>query len=195
MIKEIQHKKLSELLKLDLYRQSILLNQKNEGEFNCRRVIKNKSWWFKIFSPRFLPVLIYRLSYQFHQKKWMLFARIFSVINVIFFGIEISPRCKIGPGLFFPHTQGTVLGAISIGDNAVIYHGVTLGAKDLDFTYDALHRPLIGNNVVIGAGAKVLGGIHVEDNVIIGANSVVTKSIASDQTMAGIPAKIIGSRK
>ena len=189
MIKNTECVRLSELLKLDLLRQCILLSGKNEGG------ITNKYWWLKIFSPRFLPVLLYRLSYQFQQSKLGVLARFFSIINVVFFGIEISSRCKIGPGLFFPHTQGTVLGAISIGDNAVIYHGVTLGAKNLDFTYDALHRPLIGNNVVIGAGAKVLGGIHVEDNVIIGANSVVTKSIAGNQTVAGNPAKIIESRK
>ncbi len=188
MMKKNERTKLNELIKLDLSRQQLLLSDKNKHESN------NKTWWFKVFSPRFLPVLIYRLSYQFHQKKWSMLARFFSMINVVFFGIEISPRCKIGPGLFFPHTQGTVLGAISIGDNAVIYQGVTLGAKDLDFTYDERRRPLIGNNVIIGAGAKVLGGIQVEDNVIIGANSVVTKSIASDQTVAGSPAKIITSR-
>lgn len=188
MMKNTEHIRLSQLLKLDLSQQDILLSDKNEGKKS------NRKWWIKILTPRFLPVLIYRLSYHFHQSKLGILARLFSTINVVLFGIEISTRCKIGPGLFFPHTQGTVLGAISIGDNAVIYHGVTLGAKDLDFTYDTLHRPVIGNNVVIGAGAKILGGIHVEDNVIIGANSVVTKSIASNQTVAGNPAKIIESR-
>lgn len=181
--------KLRELLKLDISRQYQLLSGNESIEINP------KTWWIKLFSPRFLPVLIYRISYTFHQGKLGLLARFFSMINVIFFGIEISARCKIGPGLFFPHTQGTVLGAMSIGNNAVIYQGVTLGSKNLDFTYDAKHRPLIGNNVVIGAGAKVLGGIHVEDNVIIGANAVVTKSITSNQTVAGNPAIIIKSRE
>jgi serine O-acetyltransferase len=180
--------RLSELLKLDLSRQCFLLRGTNNFKMSTW-------WWLKLCSPRFLPVLFYRLAYQFHQCKLGFLARLFSIINVLFFGIEISTRCKIGPGLFFPHTQGTVLGAVSIGDNAVIYHGVTLGAKNLDFTYDAAHRPTIGHNVIIGAGAKVLGGVHVADNVIIGANSVVTKSIASNQTVAGNPAKNIGSGK
>ncbi len=178
--------KLSALLKLDLVRHDTLLHGKSRQPFNTWR------WWVKIFSPRFLPVLLYRISAHLYQRKCSRAARLFSMLNVVVFGLEISPRCLIGPGLFLPHTHGTVLGAVAIGSNAVIYQGVTLGAKNLDFSYNKAHRPCVGNNVVIGAGAKVLGGIHVGNNAIIGANSVVVKSVAAGQTVAGIPAQVIG---
>lgn len=150
--------------------------------------------WFAILSPRFIPVLLYRLAYKCQSLRLGLLARGFSLANFLLFGIEIAGKCRIGPGLFFPHTQGTVIGAIAIGDNAIIYHGVTLGAKDLDFTYDSSHRPIIGDNVMIGAGAKVLGGIHVGDNVCIAANAVLLKTVPSNVVVAGIPARIVKTR-
>ena len=107
------------------------------------------------------------------------------------FGIEIATRCPIGGGLFFPHTQGTVIGAWSIGQNATIYQGVTLGAKELDFAYSKESRPYIGDNVMIGSGAKVMGGIEVGDNARIGANTVVTKTLASGALAVGGPMRVI----
>jgi serine O-acetyltransferase len=119
---------------------------------------------------------------------------VFSLINFLFFGIEIAVACKIGPGLFFPHTHGTVIGAFTIGKNAVIYQGVTVGAKDLDFTYDAAHRPCIGDNVLLGAGAKVLGGIELGHSVTVAANAVLLSSVPDNVVVGGIPAKILKSR-
>lgn len=147
-----------------------------------------------MLSPRFAPVLLYRLAYATNRKGLKVLARFFSLLNYTFFGIEIAVVCKIGPGLFFPHTQGTVIGAVSIGANAVIYQGVTLGARDLDFTYDEAHRPVIGNNVVVGAGAKVLGGLAVGNNVVVGANSVLLIDVPDDVVVAGMPAKIVKQR-
>ncbi|SDA43095.1 serine O-acetyltransferase [Pseudomonas sp. NFACC15-1] len=147
-----------------------------------------------MISPRFAPVLLYRLAYSMNSIGLKIPARFFSLLNYVVFGIEIAAVCKIGPGLFFPHTQGTVIGAVSIGANAVIYQGVTLGAKDLDFTYDADHRPVIGNDVVIGAGAKVLGGITLDDNVTVAANSVLLTSMPANVIAAGMPAKIVKQR-
>ena len=151
-------------------------------------------FWLKIFSPRFAPVLLFRLAYKSQNSGLGILARIFSMLNVIFFGIEIATICKIGPGLFLPHTQGTVIGAVSIGENAVIYQGVTLGAKNLDFTYDKERRPVVGKNALIGAGAKILGGLTIGDNVNIAANAVVLISVPDFAVVAGVPAKIVSIR-
>jgi serine O-acetyltransferase len=109
------------------------------------------------------------------------------------FGIEVTPRCDIGPGLMLPHTFGTVIGATAIGSNATVFQGATIGASSLDMGFDKNKRPVIGGNVIIGAGAKVLGGLSVGNNVTIGANSVVVKSIVDGMVVAGVPAKIIRS--
>ena len=114
--------------------------------------------------------------------------------NFHLFGIEISPRCTIGDGLYLPHTHGTVIGAWSIGKNAVIYQGVTIGAKNLSLEYSESVRPVLGNNVLVGAGAKVIGGIRLEDNTTVGANSVVTKDVLVGTTVVGIPARPIGNK-
>ncbi|MGC8729463.1 MAG: serine O-acetyltransferase [Elusimicrobiales bacterium] len=111
------------------------------------------------------------------------------MINFILFGLEITIQCEIGPGLIFPHTQGIVIGSVKIGENALIYNGVTIGAKKMDVNFNPSSRPIIGNNVMIGSGAKILGSINIGDNVIIGANSVVTKSVPNDKLVLGIPAK------
>jgi serine O-acetyltransferase len=145
-------------------------------------------------SPRFLPVFLCRLSHALYCRQHMTLARCVSLIAVHFFGMEIALRCEIGPGLCLPHTFGTVIGARRIGVNAVIYHEVTLGAKGMDMLYDPTKRPTVGDNVVIGSGAKVLGGIEIGDNVIIGANAVVTHSVPPNVVVGGIPARIIKER-
>lgn len=179
------HLGLRATLRIDLQRQHELLNS--------HKIFKNNGlrFWFKVLSPRFAPVLLFRLAYKSQTSGLGILARIFSMINVIFFGIEIATICRIGPGLFLPHTQGTVIGAVSIGKNAVIYQGVTLGAKDLDFTYSEERRPIVGNNVLIGAGAKILGGLTIGDNVSIAANAVVLNSVPDFAVAAGVPAKIV----
>jgi serine O-acetyltransferase len=146
-----------------------------------------------VFSPRFAPVLLCRLAHRLHLWHLGPIARLFSLLNFIIFGIEIAVRCPIGPGLFIPHSQGIVIGAASIGCNVTIYQGVTLGAKELDFGYSASRRPTVGNNVLIGAGAKVLGGIALGNNVTIGANAVVLDSMPAGVLAAGIPARIVRS--
>lgn len=146
---------------------------------------------FKMFSPRFAPVLLYRISHECYKAKLDPLAKIFSLINFIIFGIEIAPKIEIGPGLFFPHTQGTVIGANKIGSNAMIYQQVTFGARELDMAFEFHLRPTIGDNVTIGSGAKVLGGITIGNNSVIGANSVVVTDVPENVTFAGIPAKQI----
>lgn len=106
-------------------------------------------------------------------------------------GIEISNRAKIGSGLLIPHPQGIVIGGgVVIGKNATIQQGTTIGAN-IDKIINGKRYPNIGDNVLIGAGAKVLGPISIGDNSIIGANAVVTKDIPKNSIAVGIPARVI----
>ncbi|MFJ2989756.1 serine O-acetyltransferase [Collimonas sp. NPDC087041] len=143
------------------------------------------------FSPRFTPIVIFRLSHWCFQKKLSPLAKILSMVNFVIFGLEIAVRCEIGPGLYFPHTQGTVIGALRIGVNATIYHNVTFGAREVDIEYQAEARPIVGNNVIIGAGAKVLGAVLIGDDARVGANAVVLEDVGPGTTVVGIPAKPI----
>jgi len=145
----------------------------------------------RIFHPRFSPVFIYRISFALNQKGLSFLAKMFSLMNFMVFGIEISLTCKIGPGLYLPHTVGTVIGATRIGKNALIYQGVSIGAKDMDLLNSPDKRPNIGDNVMIGSGAKILGGVFVGDNAVIAANAVVIKDVPEGALMAGVPAKKI----
>ena len=174
---------LSAFLAADLRRASVLLHG-DSGKTS------GLSLWIGIFSPRFIPVLLCRLAYFFYSHKLGPFAKIVSLLNFFLFGIEIAVRCPIGPGLFFPHTQGTVIGAWSIGDNATIFQGVTLGAKELDFSYTEASRPKLGNGITIGSGAKVLGGLTLGDGVQVGANSVVLGSFPDGVLLVGAPARV-----
>ena len=135
--------------------------------------------WVGLISPRFTPVLLYRLAYWLHNLNLGPLAKLLLVINFVAFGIEITARTRIGKGLFLPHTQATVIGAASIGDNAIIYNGVTIGAKRLDWGFHEEFRPVIGNDVLIGSGAKVLGPIAIGDGVKIGAMAVVMRSVSA----------------
>jgi serine O-acetyltransferase len=119
--------------------------------------------------------------------------KLLTYLNIVMFGIEVTAKCEIGPGIFFPHTSGTVIGAKSIGSKVIIFQGVTVGAKVLDNGFDSNLRPTIGNNVVLGAGCKVLGGIFIGENSTVGANSVVVKTVIPNTTVAGIPAREISS--
>lgn len=143
------------------------------------------------FNPRFTPVLLYRVSHHFYDMGLIPIAKLVSLLNFIIFGIEIGLCCEIGEALYLPHTVGTVIGARKIGRNVIIFQGVTLGAKVIDLGYHEDQRPIVGDNVVIGTGAKILGGIQIGNNVTIGANAVVTKSLPDNVVAVGVPARII----
>lgn len=143
------------------------------------------------FNPRMLPVLLIRLSEFFHERRLGIAAKLFSMINVAVFGIEASPRVKIGGGLFLPHTVGTVLGAERIGENVTILQGVTLGTAEPESGFTASLRPVIGNNVFLGAGAKVIGRVTLGDYAKIGANAVVLQDVPAHAIAVGVPARII----
>lgn len=177
---------LMELLKADLERYWGYAGR--AGRPGCPQVLK------AIFNPRFAPVFLCRAAYALDSSGFRILARLFSLLNFLLFGIEMSVSCEVGPGLCFAHTYGIVIGARKIGKNALIYHEVTIGAKEMDVRYTPEKRPLVGDNVIIGAGAKVLGGITIGDNAVIGANAVVTKDVPADCVAGGIPARVIKKR-
>lgn len=142
-------------------------------------------------NPRMAPVVLIRLAEFFHTKRLGLIAKLFSMLNVAIFGIEVSPRVEIEGGLFLPHTVGTVIGAAFIGANCTIMQGVTLGAIESDLSFTVTKRPVIGRDVLIGSGAKILGGITVGDQVKIGANAVVLCDVPAYAVAVGVPARVI----
>ena len=143
------------------------------------------------FHPRIVPVVVLRLSEFFYIYHLGILARLCTLLNVVFFGIEVSPRVKIGGGLFLPHTVGTVIGADVIGENVTIMQGATLGAKEIDIHFTALSRPVIGDHVLIGAGAKIIGRVTVGDHVRIGANAVVLVDVPAHALAVGVPARVV----
>ena len=133
--------------------------------------------------------IAHKLSHFLYKHKWFFLARLISQIARFFTGIEIHPGATISKGLCIDHGMGVVIGETAeIGDDVLIYHGVTLGGTGKD---KGKRHPTIGNGVVIGAGAKVLGPIKVGNNAKIGANAVVVKDVPEGATAVGIPAKNI----
>lgn len=135
------------------------------------------SGWLALMSPRLMPNLLIRLAYRCSLWRLGPLARLFALAAYVLFGIEFAARCQIGPGLFLPHTQGTVIGAGSIGRDCTIYQGVTIGARELDMDFALERRPVVRDDVVIGAGAKVLGPIEIGAGARIGSNANVIRSL------------------
>jgi serine O-acetyltransferase len=134
-------------------------------------------------------LICYRIAHKLHNMKLYFLARLISQIARFFTGIEIHPAAKIGRGLFIDHGMGVVIGETAeIGDNVTIYQGVTLGGTGKD---SGKRHPSIGNNVMIGAGAKVLGPFKVGDGSKIAANAVVLQEIPPYSTVVGVPGRIV----
>lgn len=134
-------------------------------------------------------VLWYRWSHFFFKHRLKFLARIFSQLGKFFTGIEIHPGATIGKGLFIDHGSGVVIGETTIiGDDCTIYQGVTLGGTGKDL---GKRHPTLGNNVLIGAGAKVLGPFKVGDNSRIAAGAVVLDEVPENSTAVGVPARIV----
>jgi serine O-acetyltransferase len=133
-------------------------------------------------------LISHRIAHFFYKNKLFFLARLVSQVARHFTAIEIHPGAQIGKGFFIDHGMGVVIGETSIiGDNVLLYQGVTLGGTGLQ---KGKRHPTIGNNVVIGAGAKVLGNITVGDNSYIGANAVVIKDVPPNSTVVGVPGRI-----
>jgi len=147
--------------------------------------------WIKFIHPRFVPVLLIRLSQLCYGNPLLRpFSMMFSLANIILFGLEVTPRCKIGAGLLIPHTSGTVIGAAELGSNVTIFQGVTLGAKFADLSFTLELRPVLEDEVVIGAGAKVLGGIRIGRKGVVASNSLLTESVPENGFAIGVPAVV-----
>lgn len=142
-----------------------------------------------LFSPRFAPVTLVRTAQCLHAAGWQRMAKLPALMNFVLFGIEVPPRLPIGPGLVLMHTQGTVLGAATIGANVTLYHQITLGAVEMDFVYTPTLRPIVGDGVIIGVGAKVLGGLTLGNGSVVGANAVVLKNVPPGYVAIGVPAR------
>ena len=143
--------------------------------------------------PCIHALISYRIAHFLYRHKVFFLARFISQIARFFTGIEIHPGATIGKGLFIDHGMGVVIGETAeIGDDVLLYHGVTLGGTGKD---KGKRHPTVGNNVVIGTGAKVLGPINIGNNVKIGANSVVLRDVPEGATAVGIPAININRSK
>jgi serine O-acetyltransferase len=138
--------------------------------------------------PSLHAMVAYRLAHFLYKLKIPIISRCISQVSRHFTGIEIHPGATIGKGLFIDHGLGVVIGETAvIGDNVTLFQGVTLGGTGKE---KGKRHPTIGNNVVIGAGAKVLGNINIGDNVQIGANAVVVKDVPANCTVVGVPGRI-----
>ena len=129
------------------------------------------------------------ITHKLYQKKYYALARFISQIARLFTQVEIHPGAKLGRRLFIDHGCGIVIGETAeLGDDVTLYQGVTLGGTGKE---SGKRHPTLGNNVVVGAGAKVLGSFTVGDNVKIGAGSVVLKAVPDNCTVVGIPGKVV----
>ena len=130
--------------------------------------------------PRCMLAGWYRVSRELDTRGWTGSAKIITWMCFFLFGSEINSKTSIGSHLYFPHSNGIVIGAISIGSHAVIYHHVTIGASRVE--PEMKNRPEIGDNVVIGSGAKILGKVFIPSNSLVKANMVVTAQNVSNLT-------------
>lgn len=170
---------LGELLASDLERYFFYYGQPN-------RHVRKRDLWRNFLNPRCLPVALYRLSHAAHRHGNGAIAKLLTWFNFYVHGLEISSACEIGPHFFMPHVAGTVIGANRIGAYAVIYHQVTLGAKEIESAHK--QRPTVGDRAFIASGAKIIGPIALGNDVVVGANAVVTRSCGDAVTLTGIPA-------
>ena len=138
--------------------------------------------------PGLHALIVYRVANQLWRLHIPLVPRWLSQLGRFWTGIEIHPGATIGKKLFIDHGMGVVVGETAIiGDNVLLYHGVTLGGSGKE---SGKRHPTVGNHVVVGAGAKILGNITIGDNSYIGANAVVIKHVPPNSTVVGIPGRI-----
>lgn len=139
--------------------------------------------------PGFHAVLAHRLAHWLYLRRVPLIPRVISQISRFFTGIEIHPGARIGRRFFIDHGMGVVIGETTeIGNDVLLYQGVTLGGTGKE---KGKRHPTIGDSVVIGTGAKVLGSIQIGNNVKIGAGSVVVKPVPDNSTVVGIPGRVV----
>lgn len=142
--------------------------------------------------PGLHAVLFHKLSHPLYRRGWFVLARFISHIARFLTGIEIHPGATIGERLFIDHGMGVVIGETAeIGDDVLLYQGVTIGGTGAQ---KGKRHPTLGNRVVVGTGASVLGNILIEDDVKVGAGSVVVHSVPEGSTVVGIPGRVVRER-
>jgi serine O-acetyltransferase len=142
--------------------------------------------------PGFHAVLMHRLAHRLYQWHLPLLPRMISQLSRFLTGIEIHPGARIGRRFFIDHGMGVVIGETAeIGDDVLLYQGVTLGGTGNE---TGKRHPTLGNRVVVGTGAKILGNIKIGDNVRIGAGSVVVHPVPDHSTVVGIPGRVVRMR-
>lgn len=143
--------------------------------------------------PGLHAVWWHRVCHFIWKRNWRILARFLSYWSRALTGIEIHPAAQIGRRFVIDHGCGVVIGETAVvGDDCLIYHGVTLGGSS---SLRIKRHPTLGNHVLVGCGAKILGDITIGDNAKIGANAVVTKSIPANVTAVGVPARIIAAEQ
>ncbi len=165
-------------------------------DLNCvfaRDPAARNSWEIALNYPGVHAIWLHRIAHALWQRDWKGLARFISTFSRWATGIEIHPGATIGQRFFIDHGMGVVIGETAvIGNDCTLYHGVTLGGT----TWQAGKRhPTLGDNVVVGAGAKVLGPIEIGDNARVGSNAVVVKPVPANATVVGIPGKIIEAQE
>lgn len=157
--------------------------------------IKNKDPAIKsnievVLYASFWAMLFHRMAHRLFKRRFFFLARFISQLSRFLTGIEIHPGAKIGRGFFIDHGTGVVIGeTCEIGDNVLIYQCVTLGGTGKD---TGKRHPTLGDNVLVGSGAKVLGPINIGNNVKVGAGSVVLSDVPDNATVVGVPARVAG---
>lgn len=155
-------------------------------------VSRTKMLRLMLSDPGFLAVTLFRFQSWVLGKGFTAAAQLIKMLNVVLTGAELTPGCQIGPSLIIRHPSGIVIGVGAvIGANCTLLHQVTLGEIAGDGS-DPEHRyPVVGDNVVISAGAKLIGRIHVGDNTVIGANAVVLQDVPPNCVAVGVPARVL----
>ncbi|WP_315788421.1 serine O-acetyltransferase [Fischerella sp. JS2] len=153
-----------------------------------------RNWLEVLFCyPGFHALCLHRLAHWLYRRKIAFFPRLLSHVGRFLTGIEIHPGAEIGKGVFIDHGMGVVIGETAIvGNYSLIYQGVTLGGTGKE---TGKRHPTLGENVVVGAGAKVLGNISIGAGARIGAGSVVLRDVPSDCTVVGIPGRNISHKQ
>lgn len=141
--------------------------------------------------PGVHAILLYRIAHRLWSRGWRYLPRLIAYVARIWTGIDIHPGARVGRRFFIDHGAGVVIGETAeVGDDVTLYHGVTLGGVSWS---KGKRHPTLGNRVVVGAGAKILGPITLGEQVRVGANSVVIAPVPSGRTVVGIPGKIVQS--
>jgi serine O-acetyltransferase len=142
--------------------------------------------------PGLHAIAFHRFAHLLHDRQVKFIPRLISHIGRFLTGIEIHPGATLGKGVFIDHGMGVVIGETAIvGDYSLIYQGATLGGTGKE---SGKRHPTLGKNVVVGAGAKILGNIQIGDNVRVGAGSIVLRDVPSDCTVVGIPGRIVSKQ-